>query len=176
MLMTAHYREDCLKHQLRRRLPFILCCIFLFGLAAGCKTTGHTTATPTATKTTVQITLQNAQFSVNEPLGVLIKNTGSTDVYAMDGKASCTIIELQQYVTETKSWVPVDLCRDNTPPQVLVIRAGTSEPFTLAPVSAGDPNSWASGIYRIALTFSSSTDGTSSATVAYSQGFTIQGS
>lgn len=165
-----------MKHQLRRRLPFILCCIFLFGMAAGCKTTGHTIASPTATKTTVQITLQNAQFSVSEPLGVLIKNTGSAHLYAVDGKASCTILELQQYATQTKSWVPVDQCRDNTPPQVLVIRAGMSEPFTLAPVSAGDPNSWAPGLYRIALTFSRNPDGTSSATVAYSQGFTIQGS
>ncbi|MGE5333133.1 MAG: hypothetical protein ACM3N4_00405 [Nitrososphaerota archaeon] len=97
-------------------------------------------------------------------------------MYAVDGKASCTIMELQQYVSETKSWVPVDLCRDNTPPQVVVIRAGMSEPFTLAPASAGDPNSWVPGLYRIALRFSRNPDGTSSDTVAYSQGFTIQGS
>jgi hypothetical protein len=94
----------------------------------------------------------------------------------VDGKAYCTILQLQQYSTQQKAWVAVDRCRDKAPPHVLAIRAGMSEPFTLAPTSGGDPNAWATGTYRIALTYSPHDDGATDAQTAYSQGFDIKSS
>lgn len=166
-------REDCLKRLLRRHLLFFLCSIFVIGMVAGCKTTGTTTV-PTATKSAVQITLQNVRLDVSEPLGILVTNTGSTDLHAIDGKAACTFLQLQQYDSEKKSWVSRDQCRNAASSHVLTIRAHMSEAFTLAPSSASNPNSWEPGVYRIALSFSTNRDGTSGAQVTYSQGFTIQ--
>lgn len=171
-----HILKRILKRILRRYLPFLLCSLFIIGMLAGCKLRPSNTAQPTATKTAVTISLEDTQFKVSEPLGVLIKNTGSTNVYALDGRASCTILELQQYDSQKKAWVAVDRCRDTVQPHVLIIPAGMSEAFTLAPGSAGDPNSWESGTYRIAVSFSTQPDGKTAAQVAYSQGFTIEGS
>lgn len=148
----------------------------MLALLAGCKSQDSAVVQPTATKMTVEITLQNTRYEVSEPLGILIKNTGSTDVYALDGQAACTILQLQQYVLQTKSWVKIDRCLDTVQPHVLVLHPGMSEPFTLAPGSASDPNAWEPGVYRIAITFSKQSDGASAAQVAYSQGFTIPNS
>ncbi len=156
--------------------------LLLFGalcvgaICAGCRTDTNAVAQPTATKTSVSVSLQNVKFMVSEPLGILVKNSGSQTVYAVDGKAYCTILQLQQYSTQQKAWVAVDRCRDKAPPHVLAIRAGMNEPFTLAPTSDGDPNSWAPGTYRIALAYSAHDDGKTEAQTAYSQGFTITSS
>ncbi len=148
----------------------------MLGVLAGCKLSVSTAPVPTATKAAVQIIMQNARFGVSEPLGILVKNTGKTDVYARDGLASCTVLQLQQYDSQKKAWVAVDRCQQRIQPQVRLIRAGMTEPFTLAPSSSGDPNTWDSGTYRIALTFTTQPDGTTATQVAYSQGFTIQSS
>ena len=153
-----------------------LCALVLLVLLAGCRATTSTVAQPTATKTTVVISLQNVKFMTSEPLGILIKNTGSKSVYAVDGKAYCTILQLQMYVPQQKNWVAVDRCHDKSPAHVLAIHGGMSEPFTLAPTSDGDPNAWATGTYRIALTYSSHDDGATDAQTAYSQGFDIKSS
>lgn len=165
-----------MEHHLIRRLLLVLSAICALGLMAGCKANSTTANMPTATKSIVQITLQNTKFGTSEPLGILIKNNSNTDVYTLDGKASCTILQLQQYSTDKKTWVGIDACHDIVQPHVLVIRAGMSEPFTLAPGSASDPNAWGPGNYRIALSFSLKSDGTSAEQVAYSQGFTIPNS
>lgn len=165
------------KLALKRHLPRLLGSLFLLSMLVGCKL--HDSAAvvqPTATRVAVEITLQKATYSVNEPLGVLIKNTGSTDVYALDGQASCTILQLQQYDMQKSAWARIDLCHDSVQPRALAIRAGMSEPFTLAPGSSADPNSWQTGNYRVALSFSAKPDGASAAQVAYSQGFTITSS
>ena len=170
-------REDCLKYALKRRLPLVLGGIVLLSLLAGCKLRDSSAIVqPTATKIAVEITLQNTRYGVSEPLGVLVKNTGSADVYALNGQAACTILQLQFYDTQKSGWVRIDLCRDSAQPQALVVHAGMSEPFTLAPGSSADPNAWATGSYRIALSYSAKPDGTSAPQVAYSQGFTITSS
>lgn len=154
----------------------ILSALALLTLLAGCRATSSTVAQPTATKTTVVISLQNVKFMTSEPLGILVKNTGSKSVYAVDGKAYCTILQLQMYAPQQKNWVAVDRCHDKTPTHVLAIHGGMSEPFTLAPTSDGDPNAWATGTYRIALTYSLHEDGKTEAETAYSQGFDIKSS
>lgn len=167
------------KYLLTKRLAILLLSLFVLvmtAMVAGCKTSTQTIAQPTATSATIQITLQNAKFGVSQPLGVLIKNTGKKDVYALDGQAACTFLQVQQYDTQKKDWVAVDRCRDVVPPTSLVIRAGASEPFTLAPVSSADPNAWAPGTYRIALAYSAQPDGKTDMQMAYSQGFTIASS
>jgi len=148
----------------------------MLSVLAGCKISRSNIALPTATKATVTITMQNREFETSEPLGILVKNTGSADVYALDGLSGCTVLQLQQYDSDKKAWVAADRCRETAQPRVLLIRAGMSEPFTLAPTSSGDPNAWDSGAFRIALTFSTHADGKSETQVAYSPGFTISGS
>ena len=155
---------------------FLLCGVFALGILAGCKSSGPAVAQPTATKSQVVITIQNTLYGVSDPLGILIKNTGEKDVYALDGQASCTMLQLQQYNAQNRAWTKVDRCADKSPPHVLVIHAGMSEPFTLPPGSSSDPNAWAPGLYRVVLSFSASPDGKSDAQVAYSEGFTIKSS
>lgn len=167
-----------MKHPVRRHYPlllFLLCSLFMLSILAGCKLRGSNITLPTATKATVAITMQNREFETSEPLGILVKNTGSADVYALDGLSACTVLQLQQYDSDKKAWVAADGCRETVQPRVLVIRAGMSEPFTLAPSSPGDPNSWDSGTYRIALIYTTHADGKSAAQTAYSPGFTISG-
>lgn len=154
----------------------ILFSVFASGMLAGCKSSGPALAQPTATKSQVVITIQNTRYGVSDPLGILIKNAGEKDVYALDGQASCTMLQLQQYNTQQKTWAKVDRCTDKSSPHVLVIHAGMSEPFTLSPGSSSDPNTWETGLYRVALSFSASPDGMSDAQIAYSDGFTIKGS
>ena len=167
-----------MKHPLRRHysLPlFLLCSLFILSVPAGCKVRGSNIALPTATKATLAITMQNREFATSEPLGILVKNIGSADVYALDGLSACTVLQLQQYDSDMKAWVAADGCRETVQPRVLVIHAGMSEPFTLAPTSRGDPNSWDSGTYRIAITYTTHADGKTGAQTAYSPGFTISG-
>ncbi len=167
-----------MKHPMRSYYPLLLllCSLFMPSVLAGCKVRTSNIALPTATKATVTITMQNLELDTSEPLGVLVKNTSSANVYALDGLSGCTVLQLQQYDSDKKTWVAADRCRETVQPRVLLIRAGMSEPFTLAPNSPGDPNAWASGTYRIALSFTTQSNGTSSAQVAYSPGFTISGS
>ena len=160
----------------RRYFPFALSVAFVFVLLTGCKSHGSLDTLPTATSETVQLTLQNAKFGTTEPIGILVTNTGKTDVYAVDGQAACTILGLQEYSSQQNAWTAADVCHDNAQPHVVVIRAGMSEPFTLPPTSMNDPNSWASGTYRISLTYSASLDGKTASKVAYSQAFMIASS
>ena len=148
--------------------------MLLLGGLTGCKISSSAAPVPTATNTVVVLTIQNARFGVSEPLGILVKNAGKTDIYARDGLASCTVLQLQRYDSQKKAWISVGRCLDTVQPRVLLIRAGMSEPFTLAPGSTEDPNAWAPGAYRIALTFTAQSDGKSATQVAYSRGFTIQ--
>lgn len=162
-----------------KRLAILLWSVFalvMIVMVAGCKTSTQTVAQPTATTATIQITLVNTTYGASQPLGILIKNTGKSDVYALNGQAACTFLQIQVYDAQKKDWAAVDRCRDIVPPTALVIRAGASEPFTLAPTSASDPNAWAPGVYRIALAYSAQPDGKSDAQTAYSQGFTIASS
>ncbi|HEU4784062.1 MAG TPA: hypothetical protein VFS83_12035 [Ktedonobacterales bacterium] len=75
-----------MKHPVRRHFPFLLfllCSLFMLsvlGVLAGCKLRSSNIALPTATKATVVITMQNREFETSEPLGILVKNTGSADV------------------------------------------------------------------------------------------------
>lgn len=165
-----------MKHPIRSHnslLLFLLCSLFMLSILAGCKVRSSNIALPTATKATVVITMENLEYETSEPLGILVKNAGSADVYALDGLSACTMLQLQQYDSDKKVWVATDRCRETVQPRALVIRAGMSEPFTLAPTSSGDPNAWDSGTYRIALTFTTHADGKTAAQTAYSPGFTI---
>ena len=167
-----------MKHPVRRHYPLLLCSLFILsvlGALTGCKVRSSNIALPTATKTAVAITMQNRDFATSEPLGILVKNTGSSDVYALDGLSGCTVLQLQQYDSNKKAWVAADRCHETVQPRVLVIRKGMSEPFTLAPNSPGDANAWDSGTYRIALTFTTHADGKTATQAAYSPGFTISG-
>lgn len=100
-------------------------------------------------------------------------NAGGTDVYALDGRSGCAIIQLQRYDASKRQWNSVVGCAQATSSRPDRITAGAAIPFTLAPTSSADPNKWDRGLYRVAVTYSANTDATTDGQIAFSAGFTI---
>lgn len=154
--------------------PFLLAaacaaCMVLVGCASS---TPAAVATQVATAGNVRVTPDRGHYGVSQPIGVAVSNVSANNYYAVTGHSACTFLQLQRWDGTSKQWAMVSPCTTNQPAQVLLIRGGMQEPFTLAPTSASDPNTWQPGTYRIALTYSASTDGLTSAQVAYSSSFT----
>jgi hypothetical protein len=105
---------------------------------------------------------------------VTVTNAGATDVYALDGRSGCAIIQLQRYNSSTRQWNSVVGCTQATSPRPDRISAGIAIPFTLAPTSSADPNKWDRGLYRVAVAYSANTDATTGGQIAFSAGFTIR--
>ena len=147
-----------------------LACVVL----AGCS--GSTTATvvlPTATNGDLRLATDRSHYGVSDPIGVTVSNVSTNAYYAVTGRSACTFLQFQLWDSATRQWVMVSPCNTNQPAQSLLIRAGMQEPFSLAPTSGANPNTWQPGAYRIALSYSTNADGTTGAQVAYSAGFTI---
>lgn len=132
-------------------------------------------AIPTASSGDVQLSADHATYSTDRPVGITLTNGGQTDYYSVDGHSACTILQLQRYDSDQGKWLAVDGCSPSGQPRPLLIPAGTREPFTLAPTSATDPNSWQPGLYRVTLAYSANTDGATGAQSTYSAGFVVQG-
>jgi hypothetical protein len=150
----------------------------LFALAFGSCSVGSSNiaAVPTATGADIQLSVDRARYGLSQPIGVTVKNTSSSATYyAIDGRSGCTFLQLQMYAPANKTWVAVDGCSNDAQPFVRQLPPAVVEPFTLPPGTAtNDSNSWASGVYRVALQFSSQQDGGGTPQVAYSAGFQIQ--
>ena len=129
--------------------------------------------TPSATSGALRLTIDHATYTLTTPIGVTVTNTGGTDLYALDGRSGCAIVQLQQYDSSTSKWVSIVGCSQATSPRADRIAAGVSIPFTLAPASSADPNKWDRGLYRVAVAFSSNSDATTDGSLAFSAGFTI---
>ncbi|GEM_PF-941377 len=129
-------------------------------------------AVPTATSGDIQITVDRTHYDTHTPVGVTVTNTSSNTYYALTGRSGCTFLQMQEYDTSKKTWVNVFGCA--TPnPIPLKISSKLSEPFTLAPNSPNDPNSWDPGLYRVALAYGTQADGSNANLYAYSPGFQI---
>jgi hypothetical protein len=145
----------------------------LGGLSACTNNAVNSKDLPTATTGSIQIAVGQAQYGVNDPVGVMVTNTSSNQTYyAVSGRSGCTFLQLQQYSATKESWVSVFGC-PGANPTPLEITPELSEPFTLAPNSSSNPNAWDPGTYRVALLYSTNSDGTSNPIVAYSAAFTV---
>jgi hypothetical protein len=145
----------------------------LGGLSACSNNSLNSNALPTATTGGIRIAVGQTQYGVSDPVGVTVTNTTSNQIYfAVSGRSGCTFLQLQQYSTSKKSWVSVFGCPGGNPTP-LEITPQLSEPFTLAPNSSSNPNAWDPGTYRVALLYSTSSDGVSKPVVAYSAAFTV---
>jgi hypothetical protein len=129
--------------------------------------------TPSATSGALRLTTDHGAYTLTTPIGVTVTNTGGTDLYALDGRSGCAIVQLQRFDTSTSNWVSVVGCSQATSPRADRIAAGVSIPFTLAPTSSADPNKWDRGVYRVAVAFSANADATTDGRLAFSAGFTI---
>jgi len=152
--------------------------IFTFVLAlvlAGCAEValGPFGPTPSATSGALRLTTDHGAYALTSPIGVMVTNTGGADLYALDGRSGCAIVQLQRYDSSTSKWISVVGCSQATSPRPDRIAAGVTIPFTLAPTSSGDPNKWDRGLYRVAVAFSANSDATTDGRLAFSAGFTI---
>lgn len=144
------------------------------GLLAGCASgTTATVAIPTGTAGNIRIVSDRNSYSISDPVGITISNVSSTDEYAVTGRSACTFLQLEAWDAQAKHWTAVDPCVGSQSAQATLIRSGMQEPFTLTPSSPSNSNAWAPGEYRVALSYSAQSNGTSGAQVAYSAGFTI---
>jgi hypothetical protein len=147
----------------------------LMALALGACGSGTSSVivVPTATNGQVRLTTDRATYDVSQPIGITVNNTSGTNYYALTGRSACTFLQMQRYDPARKQWGDLNGCPDNEPAQALLIRGHMSEPLSLAPGATPSSNTWQPGTYRIALSYSTNSDGKSSPQVAYSQGFTI---
>lgn len=129
---------------------------------------------PTATPGAIQLVTNQTRYATSDPIGVTLLNNGKSVVYARNNQFACTFVQIQRYDTGHKQWSTLGGCSSLNAPQPLVINPGAREPFTLAPGTQGNGNTWDSGTYRIALTYSASADGTTAPVTAYSAGFIVQ--
>jgi hypothetical protein len=150
-------------------------CAALFGLGSLSACSGGASGAaplPTATTGTIQIAVSRSQFAAHDPVGATLTNTSDSTFYAMNGRSACTFFQLQEFNSSKHAWVNVVGCA-GVNPTPLEISPRLTEPFTLAPTSSTDPNSWDPGTYRIVLAYGTSASGSDASTLAFSSGFTI---
>lgn len=147
---------------------------------AGCGSTAQVQATalPTATNLPITVTVDHTSYNIAQPIGVTVANTGKNVEYATDNYFACTIVMLQRYDTTAHQWQTLDACGAGHRTQAYLLPVGISEPFTLTPQSGTKQNGakqsdWQTGTYRVGVRYSSSSDGISKASTAYSAGFSI---
>ena len=151
----------------------LIAALSVLGCLAACSTTTVSSKPfPTATAGDIRITINQSQFNVSDPVGVMVTNTGNNTYYAVTGRSGCTFLQLQEYTATTTTWKNVFGCQGVNPTAVQ-ITPQISEPFTLAPNSADNPNAWDPGTYRVSLPYGTQAGGNDSSLVAYSGVFTV---
>jgi hypothetical protein len=128
---------------------------------------------PTATSDALRLTTDHTAYALTTPIGVTVTNAGSSDLYALDGRSACAVVQLQRYDSSGRKWISIVGCPQATSPRVNRIAAGVNIPFTLAPTSSSDPNKWDRGVYRVAAAYSANSDATTDGQIAFSAGFTV---
>lgn len=154
-------------------LPVCLGIGLLVGMTAcGTAARGKPIVLPTATSLSVIVTTDKLAYQVAQPMGVTVQNAGGSVYYVTDNHTACTIVQLQQLIAG--AWQNVLSCSTGQPPHILEMPPHSSQPFTLAPGNAtNNPNAWAPGVYRVALSLSTHPDGSGQPILVYSSGFQV---
>lgn len=144
-------------------------------LFSGCaSSSGKTTIEGTkATTGPVIVTTDMATYPSGQAIGVIVTNGSSTNYYSHDGKSGCSVVQLERYDSGARKWIAMDPCVAVQSVQTLMIASSTVVPYTLAPNSPTDANSWQTGQYRVSVQYSTATDGSTNAQEAHSAAFTI---
>lgn len=144
-------------------------------LFTGCaSSSGQTTIEGTkATTGPVVVTTDLTSYTAGQAIGVIVTNGSATNYYTHDGKSGCSVVQLERYDSGTRKWTSMDPCVGVQTVQTLVIAPSTAVPYTLAPNSPADINSWQSGQYRVSVLYSAAADGATNAQEAHSADFTI---
>lgn len=157
-----------------RGLSILAAALVLFSACASATTTRVATET-TATTGPVTVTTNLASYTTGDAIGATVTNSSKSGYYTQDGKSACTIVQLQRFDSATGAWKNVDLCNGSQATQVLLIAENSSVPFTLAPTSTSDVNSWVAGTYRVAVSYTTEVDGATKAQEAHSAAFKVTG-
>ncbi|MGH2502258.1 MAG: hypothetical protein ACRDID_07055 [Ktedonobacterales bacterium] len=150
----------------------LLCLTALTACASG--TSGKAVPGSTATTGPITVTTNLTGYTVNDAIGVTVSNTSSADYFAVDGKSSCVIVQLERYNSAKGVWAPMDLCALVITVQTFAIAKDSQQQFTLTPSSSSDPNSWDAGLYRVSVVYSAKNDGVTGAQQAHCAAFTIK--
>ncbi len=161
--------------RLRWRGVFILAAALVLFSACASATASHPLTGTTATAGPVTVTTNLASYTTGEAIGVVVTNSSKTGYYTQDGKSACTIVQLELFDTKTGAWKPVDLCNNGQATQTFLLAESSSVPYTLAPTSTSDLNTWQSGTYRVSVTYSTQADGVTNPQTAHSAAFVIKG-
>jgi hypothetical protein len=146
-------------------------------LFSACSTAGasHPISGSTATTGPVTVTTNLSTYTTGDAIGATVTNSSKSGYYTQDGKSACTVVQLERYDSKTGAWTHMDSCNNAQPTQTLSIAESTSVPYTLAPTSASDVNSWESGTYRVSVAYTTQPDGITSPQEAHSAAFTVTG-
>lgn len=156
--------------------------VALFSLSACQSSSTNAIAAPSGTTGDITISVDRTTYGVSQPVGVTITNGSNTDYYAATGRSACTFLQLEEYVASKKAWVPVVGCQTAQQAQTLLIPGKPhnhnntfTETFTLAPGNApANANNWETGLYRVALTYSSDSNLSKGMQTAYSPGYYVK--
>ena len=162
--------------RLRWRGLSALATALLFFSACSSATTSHAVAGATATTGPITLTTNRTSYTSGDAVGVTVRNSSKSSFYTQDGKSSCTIVQLQRFDSVSGVWKAVDPCNGAQAARALLIAENSSVPFTLAPTSVSDINTWEPGTYRVVVLYTTKPDGVSATQEAHSAVFTITSS
>jgi hypothetical protein len=137
------------------------------------------TSPPTQAGGAVRLTTDHTSYRPNEPIHVTVTNTLDQSIYALDTRASCSILGLEWQVGG--AWQPAESARCPLGRMALVVEIAPGATYQTT-ISAGYPGlraaNFPAGTYRLVLNYSSAKLGlgeTGAGTILYSASFTIAG-
>lgn len=150
----------------------VICATALAACVGGTVSNSAAGTAPTTGPITLSTNLKT--YTISDAVGVSVVNATTTDYFAVSGKSACVIIQLERYNSTKGVWERVDPCPSQNEAQAYLIAKGSQQQFTLAPMSSADSNAWATGLYRVTLTYSSNSDGLTNPQQAHSAAFDIR--
>lgn len=122
---------------------------------------------PTATVSTpplsaIRLVTDKANYSIHDPITVMVTNGTTQSLYSTHPASSCSIIQLELQIHNT--WIPQGRCVGIQATPILQIPAGQTIQQVLRPENAFGPThatmrtSWPTGTYRAIFNYSKDAD------------------
>ena len=142
---------------MRRSMMMLMGVIAL--LLAGCGPNGTGTNSTPSSSGLVVVSTDHATYTPNDAMAVIVHNTLSTPIYAMDTLSSCSILTLQYQVSGAWQASQVAQCPLKRPARLIKIDAGATYTAT---ITAGYPGlkalAFPVGSYRLMLLYTTSSN------------------